>query len=87
MGEGNEHVGAIPAERRRRNLKAYSTEMMVLSLFRLGTFTGGPFVRAAAAQAAAVPLACSPWLPFDAEINGCLERDARENAVSLAGRT
>jgi DNA-binding NarL/FixJ family response regulator len=24
---------------------------------------------------------------FDAEINGCLERGARENAVSLAGRT
>jgi hypothetical protein len=40
---GHEHVGEIQAERRRRNLKAHSTEMMVLSLFPLGTFTGRSF--------------------------------------------
>jgi hypothetical protein len=26
---------------------------------------------------------CSPRLPLDAEINGCLERGARENAIPL----
>lgn len=48
-------------------------------------------MRAEAAQAAAGPLLAvgvvQPMLLFDAEINGCLERGARENAVSLAGRT
>lgn len=66
--------------------------MMVLSLFRLGTFTGGSFPCGPKRPRRRLgpyllSASCSPWLLFDAEINGCLERGARENAVSLAGRT
>ena len=34
-----------------------------------------------------VVASCSPWLPFDAEINGCLERGARKNAGRPCRRT
>jgi hypothetical protein len=34
-----------------------------------------------------VVASCSPWLPFDAEINGCLERGARKNAGIPCRRT